>query len=124
MQKGHHLQFDCISCKEPVRFSLFELEKAETPIACPQCKEEYSLQDDQLKRQLRLFEALCLQLVESQEVLGSSYVGVDIGDKKVKIPYKLLLTRLNSCIDLTIGDQPVSILFRLEPTVDLGKKQP
>lgn len=119
MQKGHNLQFDCISCKQPVEFSIFDLENSKEPINCTQCKKQYVLDDDNLKRQLRKFEALCRQIVDSEEILGNTSVGIDIAEHHVKIPYKLLLTRLNSSIDLMIGDQPISIVFRLEPVLDI-----
>ncbi len=118
MQKGHHLQFECISCKSPVHFSIFEIEEKSPPLACCSCHKQYAFDDNNLIRQLKKFEALCRQIVESQEILGSSSIGVDVGEHHVKIPYKLLLTRFNSSIDLVIGDQPVSIVFRLEPALD------
>ena len=119
MQKGHRLQFHCLSCKEPVRFSIFDLEKNHTPIICSNCDKQYVLEDPDLRRQLRKFEALCQQVLESEEILGNTSVGIDIGEHHVKVPYKLLLTRLNSSLDLKIGDQQVSIMFRIEPTLDV-----
>ncbi|MFQ5729416.1 MAG: hypothetical protein ACE5GN_03550 [Waddliaceae bacterium] len=77
------------------------------------------LEDENLRRQLRKFEALCQQILDSEEILGNTSVGIDIGEHHVKVPYKLLLTRLNSSLELMIGDQPVSIVFRLEPALDL-----
>jgi DNA-directed RNA polymerase subunit RPC12/RpoP len=121
MQKGQNLQFSCIACREVVSFSIFELDSSQDPIKCVHCKKRYVLDDNNLKRQLRKFEALCRQIVESEEILGHTSVGVDIGNHHVKIPYKLLLTRLNSSIDLMIGDQPVSIIFRLEPALDYSE---
>ena len=41
-----------------------------------------------------------------------------MGDRELKIPYKLLLTRLNSTLDLMVGDRPLTITFRIEPTID------
>ncbi len=119
MQKGHHLEFACLGCKTPVTFSIFELDKSEAPVVCSNCNKQYLLQDETLKRQLKKFEALCKQIVDSEEILGNTSIGIDVGEHQVKIPYKLLLTRLNSSLDLTIGDQKVSIVFRLEPRLDL-----
>lgn len=122
MQKGHHLEFECLGCQTPVVFSIFELDKSEAPVVCSSCNKKYLLQDETLKRQLKKFEALCKQIVDSEEILGSTSIGIDVGEHQVKIPYKLLLTRLNSSLDLTIGDQKVSILFRLEPRLDLKEE--
>lgn len=121
MQKGHNLQFDCPTCNTPVQFSIFAIEESDGPIKCTNCQKQYRFDDNTLRRQLRKFEALCRQLIESEEILGSTSVGVDVEGKHVKIPYKLLLTRLNSSIDLMVGDQPISIVFRLEPGQDLPK---
>lgn len=120
MQKSHLLQFDCQSCKAPVRFSIFELEGKNSVICCTECNKKYAFVDDTLKRQLRKFEALCRQLIDSEEILSQTSVGIDVGDTHVKVPYKLLLTRFNSTLDLMIGDQPCSISFRIEPIKDLN----
>jgi hypothetical protein len=118
MQKGHNLQFDCISCKQVVNFSIFDLKSDGDPLSCICCNKQYILDDSNLRRQLKKFEALCRQIVESEEILGSTSVGINIGEHHIKIPYKLLLTRLNSSIELVIGDQPINIVFRLEPALD------
>lgn len=119
MQKGHSLQFDCISCNHPIHFSIFQLENSKAPLCCHFCEKQYFLEDSTLCRQLKKFEALCRQIVESEEILGTASIGIDIEEHQVKIPYKLLLTRFNSCIELMIGDQPITIVFRLEPAIDL-----
>ncbi len=119
MQKGHHLEFHCLRCQNPVQFSVFELDKSGEPLLCAHCSKKYLLDDDDLKRQLRKFEALCRQVVESEEILGKACIGINVGEHHVKIPYKLLLTRLNSALDLTIGDENVTIQFRLEPSLEL-----
>jgi hypothetical protein len=118
-QKGHNLQFSCQCCKEPVRFSVFELEKNKQ-LFCPQCQKKYGFADETLLRQIKKFESLCRQVRESEEILGHTSVGVDVGDRHVKIPYKLLLTRLSSSLDLMIGEEPVNIIFRIEPLKDVA----
>ena len=119
MQKGHHLEFSCLSCDHPMRFSIFEV-NAQQQIKCSNCKKEYLFDDTTICRQLRKFEALCRQVIESEEILGNTSVGINVGDHHVKVPYKLLLTRLNTSLDLMIGNKPVSITFRLEPKMDLA----
>jgi hypothetical protein len=119
MQKGHNLQFPCLTCKTPIRFSVFNLDKEGGVLQCSSCSKPYILSDEALLRQLKKFEALCQQIKESEEILGNTNVGVDVGEHHVKIPYKLLLTRLNSSLDLLIGGQPVSITFRIEPSRDV-----
>lgn len=114
MQKGQTLHFKCISCANDVDFSLFDLDK-EQPVGCSHCDKKYSFNDPDLVRQLKKFAALCKQVRESEEILGNANIGVDVGEHHVKVPYKLLLTRLNSSLDLNIGGKALSIQFRMEP---------
>ena len=117
MQKGHFLQFSCQCCQNPIQFSVFELEKSEQ-VKCSECGLIYDFNDEVLMRQLRKFENLCRQIQLSEEILSNTSVGIYLGDREVKIPYKLLLTRLNSTLDLTVGERPLTITFRIEPTID------
>lgn len=117
MQKGHTLQFCCQKCQKPIQFSVFDLEK-EGGISCSGCHTLYDFTDETLRRQLEKFESLCRQIQHSEEILSNTSVGIYIGDREVKIPYKLLLTRLNSTLDLMVGDRPLTITFRIEPTID------
>lgn len=123
MQKGHFLQFNCQGCQEPVCFSLFDLEMDEGKIVCSHCYKIYILSDETLKRQLGKFGALCKQILESEEILDNTAVGIDIGEHHIKIPYKLLLTRLTSNLNLRIGNEQISIAFRMEPLKDLKSVQ-
>lgn len=123
MQKGHQLEFNCMTCQEPVSFSLFSLETTEGLITCSKCQKRYAFTDETLKRQLKKFEALCRQLIESEEILSSASIGIDVGEHHVQVPYKLLLTRLNSNLDLSIGDLPLHIKFRIEPLKDMPIKE-
>ncbi len=122
MQKGQHLHFDCIECLQPIEFSIFDIE-GKKPLACTQCSKKYSFDDEHLLRQLRKFESLCKQLVDSEEILSNTAIGVDVGDHHVKIPYRLLLTRFTSSLALNLGDKPLTIDFRFEPNKDLPMGQ-
>lgn len=117
MQKGHYLHFCCQVCQQSIQFSVFHLEKNEK-IICPSCSLVYDFGEESLKRQLLKFENLCRQIQLSEEILSNTSIGICIGDREVKIPYKLLLTRLNSTLDLMVGDRPLTIIFRIEPTID------
>jgi len=115
----HQLQFDCEGCDEPVRFSIFEIEKKEFLFPCEHCGKKYVFKDEVLLRQIKKFESLCRQILEAEEILGMASIGIDIGEHHVKIPYKILLSRLNSTLDLKVGNRPLSIRFRIEPPKDL-----
>lgn len=69
-------------------------------------------------RQIKKFEALCQQIHLSEEILGSTSVAIDVGPHHVKVPFRMLLTRLGSVLDLTISGQKIEILFRTEPLKD------
>jgi hypothetical protein len=112
MKKGHFLEFSCQNCKNPIQFSIFDLKEN---LSCKTCRLLYDFNDARLKRQLEKFESLCRQIQQSEEILSDTSVGVSIGDREVQIPYKLLLTRLNSTLQLMIDDQPLRITFRVEP---------
>lgn len=116
--KGCHLEFKCLSCNAPIPFSIFDLQ-TDKLLECSCCQKKYSFSEPNLVRQLKKFDALCRQIKESEEILGTANVGVDVGEHHVKVPYKLLLTRLSSSLDLKLGDKTISILFRMEPTKDL-----
>ncbi len=118
MQSRYCLEFDCQQCQKPVRFQSKDLEKEHALITCTECQKKYLFEEPTLKRQLIKFEALCRQIHESEEILGDTAVGVDVGDKQVKIPYKLLLTRLTTHLELKIGNSKQHISFRVEPLSD------
>ena len=117
MQKGNTLHFHCPSCKTPVAFSIFDLDN-QSNIECEGCAKKYAFTDPTLVRHMKKFEALCREIRNCEEILGNAHVGVDVGEHHVKVPYKLLLTRLSSCLDLNIAGQKVSIFFRIEPAKD------
>ena len=118
MQKSHTLHFNCLSCKQTIVFSVFDLND-QSHISCDSCSKTYAFTDPILIRQMKKFEALCRQIQDSEEILGNANVGVDVGDHHVKVPYKLLLTRLSSSLDLDFSGQKVSIFFRIEPAKDI-----
>jgi hypothetical protein len=114
-QKGHSLSFPCAECRHTVPLPVFELEARDCIAECSECLQKYSFADPALLRQLRKFEDLCRQIHLSEEILSQASLGVDVGPHQVKIPFKLLLTRLNANMELAIGSHRLTITFRLEP---------
>lgn len=108
-------QLDCIHCRAPVIFSLGDLAGRETLIACSGCGQKYGLGDERLKAQLKQFAALVRQIHRAEGILGDSCVAIDVGPHNVKVPLKLLLTRFKSILDLQVGDQRMTISFRVNP---------
>ena len=123
MQKGHSLQFACRSCKNSVAFSVFSLESSDHTLRCEGCQRHYVISDAILRRQIKKFEELCRAIHEAEEILGLTHVGIDVGERRVKVPYKLLLTRLSSQLDLMIDNEPLTIQFRIEPIKDVPPHQ-
>jgi len=119
MQKGHRLQIQCKGCKTPLFFSVFELEKGAHLLKCATCQKSYLFDDEGLIRQIKKFDTLCRAIREAEEILSLTTVGIDVGERQVKVPYKLLLSRLSSSLDLNIGGEPLCITFRIEPSKDV-----
>lgn len=115
-EKQGSFQLDCIGCKAPVVFSILDLKSPTHLVSCDSCGKKYGLGQESLKRQLEKFAALCQQIQDSQEILGNASVAVEVGPHSVKVPFKLLLMRLKSTLDLTVGDQRLTVTFRVEPT--------
>jgi len=112
---GNHLELKCIhkDCGDNILVSILEMEQSPR-IQCKSCKNEYAF-NKQLLEQLRKFENLIKAVQEAKEILGQTAVAVDIQGHSVKIPYKLLLTRMNSELKLNINDQQMVVTFRVEP---------
>jgi transcription elongation factor Elf1 len=119
MQKGHRLEFSCIECEQSVTFSILQSKGSTKSIVCENCQKKYSFGNSPLWDKLKKFEALCRQIHESEEILGDTAVAIDVSGHRVKVPYRLLLTRLNSILDLKIGEKAVEITFRIEPLNDV-----
>lgn len=113
MKDKASFQLDCLTCQHPVLFSLSDLDDV---VACQECGQKYGLHEESLKRQLQKFAALCTQIRDSEEILGNAGVAVEVGPNKVQMPFKILLTRLKSTLNLQIGKNTLTITFRTQPT--------
>jgi hypothetical protein len=120
VQKGKELEFNCPACKSAVAFSPIELEKKGFKCACHSCNRLFLFDDPQLKADLKSFSALCYAIKNAERILGDVSVGVDVGQQQIKIPYKLLLTRLNPHLKIRVGEELVEIHFRMEPLKEIG----
>ena len=52
---------------------------------------------------------------EAADLLGDVNVAVTTSQGEIKIPYWLMLTRLNTIITLDLGGKKVDFNFRVEP---------
>ncbi len=119
MQVGHKLQFNCQSCTQPIFFSVLDSENFDNIVECPKCNKKYAFGTETIIKDLRDFELLCRQIHLSKDILGNTSIAINVGPHHVKIPYKLLLTRFTSVMDLKIGDDKINIAFRVEPLKDI-----
>ena len=112
---GNHIEFKCIkaSCGAVVPISLLDIQEKHR-LRCGNCKNEYVLNDN-LVGQIKKFERLVTAVQDAKDILGQTAVAVDVPGHSVKIPYKLLLTRLNTLLTLKINDEEIKLNFRVEP---------
>ena len=112
------IDFHCLndSCSGVVKFNLSEVCSKDFQAVCPKCHRAYELDEalrDKLSRMLKLVAAIR----DAEDILGDSSVAVTVaGAKEVKIPYALLLTRLNTLITLNFGDKKVDFHLWIEPS--------
>lgn len=107
------LEFKCRECNSPVFFSVLENSNLSKTITCEKCEKQYLL-GTQIVDQLKKFEALCHQIQESKSIFGQAAIAIDVGPHQVKIPFQLLLTRLSSVLELSIGGEKTTIAFRVD----------
>ncbi len=117
-QKPMHavVDFACVDaeCQATVRFNLMELRESKGRIACGECHREYRF-DRTFIGKLERFRRLILALQEAEDILGDASIAVSTPMGEVKVPYRLLLTRLNTSISLDMGDRRADFNFRVEP---------
>ncbi len=118
MQKGHSLSFPCTACGENVIFDLRTLQKGALKLHCNGCQKPFVFEEGTLLTQIRKFLNLIEVLKDSEDILSMTSVAIRVGDKEVQIPYKLLLTRLTSHLEIEMEGKKVHLMFRSEPAKD------
>ena len=112
---GALLDFVCPDCGGVVKFNLMELEQSDFQTMCPKCHRPYQF-DDQLKEKFRKLHNLILAVRDAEPILGDCNVAVAVPAGEVKVPYALLLTRMNTMITLNLGDRKVDFHLWIEPS--------
>lgn len=112
---GNHIEFKCVKsgCTSIIPISVLDMQKNHK-LRCSGCKNEYVF-NDKLVEQIGKFERLVLAVQDAKEILGQTAVAVDMPGHSVKIPYKLLLTRLNTLLTLRINEEEIRLNFRVDP---------
>jgi len=110
-----NVDFRCLDpgCDGIVKFSLLDAADNGFQVVCGKCHRPYEFEGG-LSEKLRKLQALLLALQGAQDILGDCKVAVTVPSGTVKIPYPLLLTRLNTLITLDACGQKVDFHFRVE----------
>ncbi|MDD3886944.1 MAG: hypothetical protein PHI35_08725 [Victivallaceae bacterium] len=111
------IDFPCLEdgCDGIVKFNLSDVSSRNFQAVCPKCHKTYQL-DGALRDKLGRMLELILAIRNSEDILGDSNVSVNVAGGEVKIPYALLLTRLNTLITLSVGDRKVDFHLWIEPS--------
>ncbi len=110
------VDFLCVEpgCAGVVKFNLMELAADDFQVLCPKCHRPYEF-DAELREKLGKLHKLIMALREAEPILGDCNVAVAVPGGEVKVPYALLLTRLNTMITLKLGDKKVDFHLWIEP---------
>ena len=112
-----HVDFICVdeTCKEVVKFNVMELEQSKGVVQCENCRREYQF-DKEFIDKLRRLRDLVFAVQNAADILGDINVAVQTPSHEVKVPYSLLLTRLNTMISMDVGNgNNIDFNFRIEP---------
>ena len=118
MKSDSTIEFMCVKddCKEILSFSILEVDE-QTRVRCSGCGREYAF-NGELLRKFRKFSKLIEAVRDAEEILGRTNVGLDIQGHSVRIPYRILLTRLNTFLTLEISGKKCNFRLRIEPLTD------
>lgn len=118
MKNYKRIEFNCLEekCNKPIIFELLNCEE-KTLISCSNCGKEYTFNGN-LVSKLKKFDNLISAVRDAKEILGDTNVAVNYKDHEILVPYRLLLTRMNTLLTLNIGDKKVELRFRVEPLKD------
>lgn len=109
------IDFECLDedCLATVQCNVMQLEETGGKVCCPECRREYRF-GRAFRDKLRRFRQLILAVHNAQDLLGDVSVGVTTAVGERRIPYRLLLTRLNTLITLDMNGRKVDFRFRVE----------
>jgi PHP family Zn ribbon phosphoesterase len=114
--KMAEVDFECFEqdCEGVISFNLKSALNKQFQAICPKCHRSYKF-DSELKEKLVKLNDLIAAIRKAEDILGSCSVAVVLPEKTVKVPYALLLTRLNTMITLSLNNKDVDFHFRVEP---------
>ncbi len=109
------IEFICLgeSCRNIIPISVLKIENSKN-VVCKKCGKKYIF-NEELIGKIKKFEKLIITVREAEDILGNTNVGIHLDGHEVKLPYRLLLTRMNTLLTLDIGGQEFTFRFRVEP---------
>jgi len=113
------IDFDCIEddCEKNIQFDLLKLKDDNGKITCQNCHRIYEFEKAFLKK-LEKLRVLILAVQDAEDILGDCNVAIVTPSGEVKVPYRLMLTRLNTLISLSLNGKRRDFNFRVEPLND------
>ncbi len=109
----NHIEFKCTGCNSNISFSILKMEPDEV-LTCKECGKQYFFNKKFLDQIVR-FEKLLEAVHNVKDMLDTTNVAIAFGDEEIKIPYRLILTRLNTMLTLKIDGKETTFRFRVEP---------
>ena len=115
--KMAEVDFECLDdqCGGVISFNLKTALDDNFQGLCGECHKSYEFDAD-LKEKLIKLSDLIIAVRKAEDILGDCNVAVTVPGQTVKVPYSLLLTRLNTMITLKVGGRDVDFHFRVEPS--------
>lgn len=109
------IEFRCVNdkCKEILSFSILAVDDGAL-VRCAGCGKEYTF-NDALRDKFQKFARLVAAVRDAEDILGQTNVGLDIMGHSVQVPYRILLTRMNTFLTLDIGGTKFNFRLRVEP---------
>lgn len=111
---ANQIELSCVDCGQKIGFTLLSVGD-DLRLKCPGCGREYAFTPelaDKIKRFGKLLEAVH----EARDILGQAAIGIKFKEEEVTVPYRLLLTRLNTLLRLRVDDREIVFRFRINPT--------
>ena len=110
------IDFDCIAdgCGKTINFDLLTLQENDSQVCCEHCFNAYQF-DDVFIDKLQKLRNMVLAVKEAEDILDDCNVAITTVNEEVKLPYRLLLTRMNTLISLNVFDKIIDFNFRIEP---------
>ncbi|MBE6387013.1 MAG: hypothetical protein IKD29_01090 [Lentisphaeria bacterium] len=111
------IEFKCPSgdCDGVFRLTLENMSQPGYQAVCPVCHTPFEF-DEVLRSKLARMLNLIVVIRDSEDLLGDAMISVNVAGGSVKIPYAMMLTRLNTVITLDLGGTKTDFHLRVEPS--------